>query len=138
MMSIGNGKSGLAVGPSARVAVETHGRDARATNTIQWVDQITLKNDPELDKLWPLEDLHGPSELAFIDDVGERGVLDPLKVSPDGRFVWDARRGLRAAKRFPDRVKTVRVMRCREEDRRWVILFGITHRGNMRASAQVY
>jgi len=105
---------------------------------IKAVDPMTLKNDPELDKLWPLEDLHGPSELAFIDDVGERGVLDPLKISPDGRFVWDGRRRLRAAKRFPDRVKIVPVIRCREEDRSWVILFGITHRRNMSPSLQVF
>jgi hypothetical protein len=139
-MNVGNGHATSAALSTARRGA-VPGTDSRAVTsaaTIQYVDPVTLKNDPELDRLWPLEDLHGPSELAFVDDVGERGVQDPLKVSPDGRFVWDGRRRLRAAKRFPDRVKTVPVMRCREEDRSWVILFGITHRRNMSPSAQLY
>jgi hypothetical protein len=135
-MSIGNGNvvTPPLTPPRRGSGSERNGED----RLIDYVDPMTLKNDPELDKLWPLEDLHGPSELAFIDDVGERGVLDPLKISPDGRFVWDGRRRLRAAKRFPDRVTLVPVIRCREEDRSWVILFGITHRRNMSPSAQVY
>jgi hypothetical protein len=105
---------------------------------IEWVDPMGLTPDRELEKYWPLEDPQEPSEAAFIGDVCERGVLDPLKISPDGRFVWDGRRRLRAAKRFAEKVRLVPVMRCREEDRQWVILFGITHRRNMTPSAQVY
>lgn len=140
-------RNGISVEPKSGTETESvtrrnesqpSARNGEAGRSIQWVDPVTLKNDAELDKLWPLEALDGPSELAFIDDVAERGVLDPIKVSPDGRFVWDGRRRLRAAKRFPDRVKTVPVMRCRDEDRHWVILAGITHRRNMSPSAQVY
>ena len=76
--------------------------------------------------------------MALIDNVAEHGVLDPLKVSPDSRFVWDGRRRLRAARRFPDRVKTVPVMRCREGDREQVILDSLMHRRHLSVWARIY
>jgi len=105
---------------------------------IEYVDPASLRNDPELDRLWPLEPEGEPSEAAFIDDVAARGVLDPLKVSPDGRFVWDGRRRLRAAKRNPERIRTVMVERFPAKDRLAVIMDSLMHRRHLSESARIY
>lgn len=105
---------------------------------IEYVDPLLLKNDRELDQEWPLEPTDDPGEQAFIADIGQRGVLCPLMVSPDGRTVWDGRRRLRAAKRFAGELHQVPVIRCRDEDRQRVILGGLAHQRSLTTSSKVY
>src|SRR5438445_2741246 len=113
-------------------------RNGNGAVKIEYVDPATLRNDGELDSEWPLDPADDPSEMAFIDDVGARGVLDPLKVSPEGRFVGDGRRRLRAARQYREKIRSVPVIRCRAEDRVDVIMGGIFHRRNLSKSAQIY
>lgn len=105
---------------------------------IEQVAPVGLRDDPELDRQWPLEPVEEPSEAAFVEDIRERGVLMPLLVSPDGKVVWDGRRRLRAAKRLAEKVKTVPVIRCRAEDRLEVIMASLMHRRHLSESARIY